>query len=32
MCMLISGCLRIEWLNDRKLIRVPKTSSATLLV
>jgi len=25
--MSISGCLRIEWLNSRKWIRVPKTSS-----
>jgi len=32
MCMLISGCLRIKWLNSRKWIRVPKTSSVTLLV
>jgi len=30
--MLISGCLRIEWLNSRKGIRVPKTSSVTLVV
>jgi len=30
--MLISGCLRIEWVNARNWIRVPKTSSITLLV
>jgi len=32
MRMLISIYLRIKWLNSRKRIRVPKTSSVPLLV
>jgi len=32
MHILIFGCLTIEWLNARNWIKVPKTSSVTLLV
>jgi len=31
MCILVSGYLKIELLDARNLIKVPKTSSVTLL-